>query len=326
MAADDHAVVVGITRYPSFEELRGPENDAEAVCDWLTDSSGGAVPSENVAKIVSSKFRRKPGRPKTEQVYDAFDELIALGEKRDPKPAGRRLYIFFAGHGFGPSLREAALLMANAAPRRPGYHVNAGAVADYFAQSGYFREVVLFVDCCRDDLGSAKLGALPWLPVPGAAAGVRWLYAYATGWSRKARERTFDNGTVRGVFTVALLDALRSGAGNSTMVTNVVRARMLELSDPNDHQEPIFQPGPAEIQFGPAAVKPTLRVTLKPRGGGGTVTIGHGDGKSPFAKRKLAEGEDWTIELDSGLYEVGRTDTGESELIKITAGEQHVEI
>jgi hypothetical protein len=325
MAAEDHAVVVGITRYPSFEQLRGPENDANAVYEWLTDKKGGDVPRKNVAKIVSSKFGKKAAEPTADQVYTAFNKLVALGEDNDPVPAGRRLYIFFAGHGFGAGVREAAVLMANATPRWTGFHLNAGAVADYFAKAGYFREIVLLVDCCRDDLGAPMSVVLPWQPVAGAGK-VRWLYGYATGWSRKARERPFDNGVVHGIFTIAVLDALRSGPRDSTALKNVVTARMLELADPDDHQEPYFQPGPQEIEFGAQDVKPTLIVTLKPGPGGGLVTIGRGDKAPPFDQRTLADGEEWPVALDGGLYELGRPGSGASRLIKIAGGEQRVEI
>jgi hypothetical protein len=325
MGKEDHAVVVGITRYPSFEELRGPENDANAVYEWLVDKKGGDVPKKHVAKIVSSKFGKKAAEPTADQVYTAFNKLVALGESNDPVPAGRRLYIFLAGHGFGPGVREAALLMANAAPRWPGFHLNAGAIADYFAQAGYFREIVLLVDCCRDDLSAPVSAVLPWQPVAGSGKA-RWLYAYATGWSRKARERAFDDGVVHGIFTIAVLDALRTGPRNSTALENVVTARMLELADPNDHQEPFFQPGPGEIAFGAEDAKPTLIVTLKPGPGGGLVTISRGDGTPPFDQHTLADAEEWSIPLDSGLYELSRPGSGASQLIKIAAGEQRVEI
>ena len=56
MSKQDHAVVVGITNYPSLSQLKGPENDAKAFRDWLVDKDGGAIPKGNVSCILSSQF------------------------------------------------------------------------------------------------------------------------------------------------------------------------------------------------------------------------------------------------------------------------------
>ena len=104
----DFAIVIGISRYSHdgyFRDLRGSEADADAVFNWLTDPSGGALPANNVIVLHS------PTRSEAEHAFDQmFDRFI-----NDP---GRRLYIYGSGHGFSDGPDGAALLMADASRRR----------------------------------------------------------------------------------------------------------------------------------------------------------------------------------------------------------------
>lgn len=325
MAADDHAIVIGISRYQSFEDLKGPENDIRAVVKWLRDPAGGDVPDEQIHAIASTDFPNGDG-PVSEDIYRAFEKLIDLAQDNDPPaPAGRRLYIFMAGHGFAPALRDASLLMANAAVGRWGHNVNGSAVADYFGRAAYFEEVVLLMDCCRDDLAVAQLNGLPWDAVAGEGGTSRWLYAFAACFPLKAREKPIE-GEVRGVFTVAVLEALRSGGMTSKTLEDLVAARMAELTDPDEYQRPHFQPGPEEFAFGPAIVNPTLTITLSPGVEKAKVTVGRGGPGKPLAEKVLLCGDSWEVALTSGLYEIWRDDTEKSLLVKLTVRNKDVEI
>jgi hypothetical protein len=328
MAAEDHAIVVGIGRYKSssLADLEGPDNDAKAVTEWLEDPDGGDVPSTQVHSITSSKFPNE-FRPIANDLHEAFEALIDLAEEKNPAPAGRRLYIFMAGHGFGPALREAALLMANAAPGRWGHSVCGGAVADHFAEAAYFEEIILLMDCCRDKLSTAKAGALPWQPIQDERTPTsRWIYGFATGFDSRTREMPID-GEVRGVFTTAVLDALSSGVQTSETLRTLVSARMGELLGPDDHRKPYFQPGPEKFELGSALNKPTLRIT--PIGGADgesvLLAVGPGGGKV-LHKKRLKSGETWEVELESGLWEVFQAGLQESVKVKLTMGAQDVTI
>ncbi len=57
MALDDRGIVVGITTYPDFNGLEGPEYDAKEFYDWLVSTQGGDVPPSRVDYIVSSAFQ-----------------------------------------------------------------------------------------------------------------------------------------------------------------------------------------------------------------------------------------------------------------------------
>lgn len=253
MAANDYAVVVGITNYPSLGDLVGPENDACLIKDWLVDPQGGCLPEENIALIISSLFfnpaESNPlkARPTTEQIDAAFDQLVEKGMDRGGR-LGRRLYIFLAGHGFGPDIEDAALLMANAGKMRTGYHIPGRRYANWFRTAAMFEEIVLFMDTCRDDYRRAPVHLPPWPEVRSpAAAQVLYFYAFATRWSRKARERPIeDGGPVYGVFTTAILAALANslpdarGRVTGENVANYIYNYLPRLMDHDEYQDPEF--------------------------------------------------------------------------------------
>src|SRR5437763_656487 len=61
VALNDHALVVGIDRYPALGPLSGAERDATEFHKWVT-SEGGVDPA-SATKIVSSAY---PGAPQAE--------------------------------------------------------------------------------------------------------------------------------------------------------------------------------------------------------------------------------------------------------------------
>jgi len=216
MASNDYAVVVGINMYPSLGDLKGPENDAHGFRTWLEAPDGGCVPAENIEMVISSLYydpsEQDPlkAKPTTEQVDTAFDRLIERGMQNSGR-LGRRLYIFLAGHGFSSNIEDAALLMANAGKLRTGYHIPGRIYANWFRTAALFEEVVLFMDCCRDDYRRASPHFPPWPDIRSPqGANVRFFYGFATRWSLRARERVVnDSGAVHGLFTHALLTALK---------------------------------------------------------------------------------------------------------------------
>jgi hypothetical protein len=208
MGAKDYAIVVGITKYPDLTPLDGPVEDAEDFVKWLRDPRGGNVPDANIKKIVTSP-NPPPGkpRPKREDVDDELDAIYKLGVQNDK--VGDRLYFYFAGHGFATSIQDAALLMANASSGTPGYNISGRPYADYFRTAAFFKEVVLFMDCCRENY-FAKPTEPPYEKIVGDKAGLRY-YGFATQWSRSTREGPWGpKGEKRGIFTLTLLDALRT--------------------------------------------------------------------------------------------------------------------
>lgn len=337
MAADDHALVVGINLYPALGDLGGAENDARAFAAWLAHPRGGNVPNANISLIVSSDHAQ-PGthldaRPQIADIERVFDSYFLRG--MDAGRAGRRLYLYFAGHGFAPDLEDAALFMANAAKGMTGYHVTGRPYANWFRKAGYYDEVVLFMDCCRDVYKRARPRMPPYEDITATNPGERF-FAFATKWSRKAREGPWGyDATTRGIFTLTLLEALRNGAPRDAngqvrandleaYVINEIRrkAQQLEggaaLDDPefdfNHTVDLLFNTPPAEaavnddaredgngVPFG--AARWTVRTAPAD---GLTYSLTRGDGTVIAAKTRQPH---WSWPVDRpGLYKLTRSD------------------
>lgn len=264
MGAEDHAIVVGITAYPALfpDALNGPENDARAFAEWLRSPAGGAVPAGHVTLIRTSQFRRPfRGEPKPtgERVQSAIENLHRIAETNAQAGraavVGRRLYLYFAGHGFAPREDQTALLGANANPGSgkigSGFHILGQYNADWLAWSGYFSEIVLVMDCCRETYNTPGLnmpyGSLLDLP---RAKSARRFHAFATQWAGLSREHQMGDGVVRGIFTTALLAGLNGAAASldGKVTTYTLREYLLnemtsfltpaERDDPDVPKEP----------------------------------------------------------------------------------------
>ncbi|MFI5455835.1 MAG: hypothetical protein ACHRXM_10330 [Isosphaerales bacterium] len=268
---NDYAVIVGVQSYPglddptsdSFHPLLGPVNDATAFYDWVTAPDGGDVPKANadlIARIYPSPPTIDDAQPIENQVYKAlrkhYDRGMAAGQH-----AGRRLYVYMAGHGIEVASKEPALLMADAAPRQFNNHFLARGYADWFFKAGFFDEILLFMDCCRDNFPLTQPNPVRFdaLTVGSALDRVRCLYGFGTIWSRRSIERKVD-GVVRGVFSATLLAGLRGGAADHMGVVtaqslqNFFNNHMKDFMDPADvqgstvPQQPDFDPYPNNQQ------------------------------------------------------------------------------
>jgi len=270
MAADDRAIVVGLQKYPAFAPLAGPENDAVAFASWLTDPSGGAVPAARVTRILSREFPG-PQDPTTTTIDAAFEQIIVDADANGGR-AGRRLYLYFAGHGIAPSIDESAVLMANAARGMSGHHIPGRAYCNWFRTAALFDEVVLLMDCCRDVRTAAPLHAPPWEPRIGIVPS-RLFLGFAAEMGSASRERpSQSNGhAVRGAFTEAVIAGLEraidvTGAVTNKTLPDFVFNALLEESDRNNvsplaRQEPKFQASDA-IVFATVGAPFTLVVTF----------------------------------------------------------------
>ncbi|HZJ64530.1 MAG TPA: hypothetical protein VFD36_13505 [Kofleriaceae bacterium] len=278
IADDDYAIIAGLNVYPGIFDLQGAENDACAFRDWVLSQQ---VPSRRVKTILSSAFHppgRRPAipppasasalaaailsaRPEEQQLVREFHLLAFQSDDQARNTGngprlGRRLYVFFAGHGLVPDWEEqiTALLAANATLVSP-FHVAARFYQRWFIEHGVFDEVLLFMDCCSTADKDYPLSrpVLRRSKNPSAVNNHRWFYATASGLSLKTREKTtMRNGKPHGVFTATLLDALTGKAG--LHVTNKVledylhwnMRYYLESSDDADPQiakEPFVQTG-----------------------------------------------------------------------------------
>jgi hypothetical protein len=272
---DDYAIIVGITDYPSptLKPLKGPVNDASAFRQWVTAPDGGAVPDDavHVKLRTSQDFAAADtaayAHPSRDDVVCLFDDVMDTLDAQDEQ--GRRLYVFFAGHGCSPTaetaLRNASLLMANAHLPRRAYNFPGNLAAEHMRTSAYFREVVLVMDCCRDEMSNALLSP-PWPPAPEPGDG-KLMTAYATDWASKAREREFD-GQYRGIFSHSLMAVLNAGQLDGEMLKASVVAHIDHVADKPVKQQPVFNGDLADIQFSEAAVIQDSYVTIEVFGNG----------------------------------------------------------
>jgi len=353
----DWAIVVGVRRYPGIKDgdLDGAENDASNFRDWLVDPTGGDVPPAQVRLILSSDFpdatdaaSAVPTNAEVEKAFDWIDDIAELNREQGiGRKVGRRLYLYFSGHGYAPSKNEAALLMANATPRRPGNHIAGRVWAEWLYESGYFEEIALFMDCCRDSNTEVAMRPVH-LGKVSDNKGIqdrKRFYAFGTQWARKAWERLnpVDN-KVHGVFTTALLSGLRGEAADVStgfITANSLRSylyqNMRNFLTPEEsanhnigkdpHVEDLSNPAQPMVfsQIALAAVKkvkvtihvPATQVARK-------AGIFGNDSANP-AKSIDVVPEQWQVELPEGLYEV-RLENGSSQLFKVNASSEFQDV
>ncbi|KAA3625612.1 MAG: hypothetical protein DWQ08_09155, partial [Proteobacteria bacterium] len=91
-------------------------------------------------------------------------------------------------------------------------HIAGYRYAAKIASAGFFDEILLFMDCCQDVLKSSQVLEPTWSPPDrNRSHKVKLLQAIGAPRGRKAFERDLDdNGIQRGLFTVVLLEALRT--------------------------------------------------------------------------------------------------------------------
>src|SRR5262249_40447377 len=160
--------------------------------NWVTSPTGGGVPVGKARLLLSSNYpaavRAIDALPTDDQVQRCFEELDDLAQRRQDAgelSIGRRLYLYFCRHGCAPTPEDAALIMANA-PRRRVYHVPGKPWADYFYRAGYFREIALFMDCCRERQERVAQNVPLWVnqDLPDAVDQGRRFYSFGAKWSR----------------------------------------------------------------------------------------------------------------------------------------------
>ncbi len=222
MAKNDIAIVVGINRYPGLSNLEGPEADAKDFVNWLLNE--GQVDKENIQTFISSAYFPPPGEPTEMRV--ATEAFKVLGDRFETQgPIGRRLYIYLAGHGFIFTIDRGkysvGTLMANADRSTPKHNIPGVSYANWFWAAQAFDEVVLFMDCCRAEISHAPEYPFPCRDRSAATKKpITTFYGFAAKVWKVSREKPIgDNGQVRGVFTMGLLEGLRGGATRNGRIT-----------------------------------------------------------------------------------------------------------
>lgn len=335
MAQDDHAVVVGITTYPGFRNLEGPEKDALAFRDWLTDPAKGAVPTANVKTVFTSSTHppapasADDARPAQDDVHQLFKSHVrhaALGKR-----VGRRLYIYAAGHGFSDpaDMSTAAIYAANAEELFP-LHVAMSAYADFFRRSAAFDEVVLVMDCCRtaSSLESVLGPPVPNLAPRANAKDVRTFTAYGASWGSPAREKRFGPDT-RGIFTMTLLEALDrcepDDQGNVTgqKVKEYIHNRIDAVAAPEKVDPPDIPIASRDVTLvtRPTAPPAAVTFTLSPAAVGDELVITRS--QTEVHRETLSSGTT-VVALRPAIYKARVVGLNQAQLFEVTGAEVSV--
>ena len=207
---DHYGIAIGIDTYPALRPLRSSVSDATKFLEWLTDDEGGNVSPDNVrlikspANIAADTFDAEPTQ---KEVDRALRDFGALNGHR----IGKRLYFYFAGHGFGPSFDNVGMLMASASMDMLKANIGLRNYRDYFHETGLFDEVIYIIDCCRDNARGEQTASPIFRdqPVPDKAARIVDFIALAAGYGEKAfAPVSVVDGERRGILTRAVLDAL----------------------------------------------------------------------------------------------------------------------
>jgi uncharacterized caspase-like protein len=268
---NDWALVVGINRYPlaGVKPLKGAVHDAEKFHEWLIDEKGGNVDPNQVTLLLSppkpSGTETRP-KPVLSQIFEFFETLpMMLGGGH-----GRRLYVYLSGHGISPSgtesVRNAALLMANARSPNLWHNFPGNIWAEGARSAALFREVVLIMDCCRDLKNSANIHPHIFGEPVSDAKDCLLVEAYATGWASKAREAPIPpTDEIHGFFTYSLLEVLRSGRMTGTVLKASVLghlAQVLEQAEKTQEPEIKTDEALAKIVFNEQAEAAKTNVTI----------------------------------------------------------------
>lgn len=323
--SDDYALVVGINDYPKYHSLQGAIEDALDFAKWLRDEpDGGGL--EDVHEVLSQP---NPIRPIQEDIDDAMDKIFAkIGDRQ-----ARRFYFYFSGHGLAHVRLGSNLCLASWSYLHRNAALDSEEYLNLLLESGKFKEVIMFLDCCRVRLVNARgLPSTLGFAKPAAQSGrARAFVGYASERQKEAFEAAPDNGLSirRGHFTRALLGALHGGAANyNGGVTADDLKSYLEREVPriaakhSQEQAPDISNGllaNPEPVFGSAQAT-MIDVEINVRAGRkGPILLEGPDLKE--VRKGDPPPRSWALKLPLGLYMLRDLDAGDQQPVRIVAQE-----
>lgn len=313
----DYALVIGIDHYSYLKPLQGASNDALKFAAWLKSESGGRVPEANIKTLLSDSESVGP------RLQDDVDEVLwSLLEAVLKAGKGRRIYLFFSGHGATTeSAHNLALCLARWSTTFACRAMSSRGYLDFLVESGHFDEIVAFLDCCR--MYHRAIGASPTFILDPSRRGrrnARTFIAYATE-NRNAAFEAQVGDSVHGVFTSCLLEGLKYAEDEGGPVTSKSLKGYLEVRVYNEAQRlGLYQR--AEVVDGMATDAPAifcgsperslLRIEFVTAEGEVSLTGGAGQ---LVQRGGVALGDVWELYLRHGLYKIREAATGRFLLI-----------
>ncbi|HEY7388226.1 MAG TPA: caspase family protein [Bryobacteraceae bacterium] len=233
-ANQDYAVVIGIEKYRDkrFQKLDGARNDAKNFVRWLK------------RRYANARFERDDHIITRMSWADLSDVTSAFAELLDKAPnGGRRLYIFISGHGFGQTVHDACVYCSDYSDLTDPACCNITHTANCLKFAGRFREVIVFIDCCRHYNTSLQPRAiLKGGEQVGRPAAHFYLMSCDLG---EASEEWKIAGEYTGVFSFNLVRALNGkeetavdGQGNVTAHSLVRHVRRRVPATMHPHFDP----------------------------------------------------------------------------------------
>jgi len=236
-----YAIIIGVNDYTDpvhkgLKTLKGAIRDANDVYDWII-GEGGVLP-ENAYLITSTQ---NPLNPIKNDVDVAIGEIMEKVDKNDHLDADR-LYFYFAGHGLGVELdlENSGMCMANWSEyMKDSASLSSKDYKQKFLNEGLFKEVVIWMDCCRNTKYYFRPQGGPGITPLGPNFNPKWMLASATEYQNQAFE--YDDPAVgdekRGIFTSVLLKGLEGDASDGEHVTATSLGDYLYYNVPKKAQE-----------------------------------------------------------------------------------------
>ncbi len=237
MNKHDHALLIGVNCYPKMDEnqwLNYAISDVERFQKWLLSPTGGNMDEGNISTLCfpDEEISHETPQPNVSDYRNKFGDYIDKAEyihtlsPGDDEVAdndlyvdpdgkvylGRRIYLYFSGHGFAnvTNKDDNAMLTADGDYYfRFGNHINGWKYSQYLEAMGVFKEIVLLMDCCRTVSRDLEIN----LSAPGRPLSdnhprvIRTMRAYSSSHAKSSRE---DKKSKGGIFTTYLIKALEN--------------------------------------------------------------------------------------------------------------------
>lgn len=247
-----YAIVIGINHYTpvsknGLKTLSGAIQDATNVYEWIV--AHGGVEEKNAFLITSTQ---DPLNPIKNTVDSAVIEITRRVVEEENGEA-ERIYFYFAGHGIGVELdrENNGLCMANWSE----YGINAGSLSskeylESFLNQGLFKEVVIWMDCCRTSRFFLKPAGAPSLQQLGTVKNPLYMVAFGSQFQNQAYEYSVGSSEQvdkRGVFTAVLLEGLNGGAETAGAINARTLGDYLHLFVPIRAEDNNFSQQPEVI-------------------------------------------------------------------------------
>ena len=250
------ALLVGINDYSGakgVDDLQGAVADINAFEAWLKQKPYLAE-KVTIKKVGHAKSRAA----KRKSIINAVNQIDdhASRYKREHGVRLKRLYLYFAGHGFinkgweSEYFRENAFCPADWDEDIAGDCIPVVQLGYYLSRRDIFDEVFVFADACRDVM--SLVVEMPRLPLSRKRrknSETKLILALAAKPEQVAREDHYDlSNEHRGAFSLALLNALETAPRNQNGELDylswkrAVITRVKELLNPGEIQTPEIKP------------------------------------------------------------------------------------